>query len=225
MEPIIQWLKESEFDTLKDIVKNVVDQFNSKIIPKPSKLMQTVDRQTTDVEETSRNFESMRLQRYESKTAYPIRPEKAGIILIINQKSFHFDTNPAFKEFLPRRQLETRWGTERDAEALQKLFKKFGYETRIRDNRLHTEILNDIRDVINESVRFDSVIVCILSHGCKGIVYGANSVPVKIEEIEKLIISDRLIGKPKILIIQACQGEETQKAKEVHQFISFFFCL
>lgn len=207
MEPIIQWLKENEFDSLKDIVKNVTKQFNGK--------MQTDDKQATTVEETSRTFESIRMSAPEPKTTYQIRKSSAGIILIINQMSFHFDSNPEFKEYLPRRRLETRHGTERDAEALNQVFKNFGYETRVTTNRLHTEILNDVRDVINESIKYDSVIICILSHGYKGIVYGSNSVPVKIEDIEKLIISDRLIGKPKILVVQACQGEETQRAKQV----------
>lgn len=178
-------------------------------------MMQTVDKQATGVEETSRSFESMRLKCVEPKTTYQIRYKSAGIILIINQKTFHFESNPDFKEFLPKRRLDTRHGTDRDADALQKLFKCFGYETRVKNDRLHSEILNDVRDMINECIHLDSVVVCILSHGCKGIVYGANSVPVKIEDIEKLIISERLIGKPKILIVQACQGEETQRAKEV----------
>lgn len=216
LEPIIQWLKENEFDSLKDTVKNVTKQFNGK--------MQTDDKQATTVEETSRSFDSLRLSSTasssttsisEPKTVYQIRKASAGIILIINQKSFHFEPSLAFKEFLPKRRLETRYGTDRDAEALEYIFKRFGYETRVKTNRLHTEILNDVRDVVNESIKYDSVIVCVLSHGYKGIVYGANSVPVKIEDIEKLIISDRLVGKPKILIVQACQGEETQRAKEV----------
>lgn len=164
----------------------------------------------------------MHLHKAESKTAYQIRLKSAGIILIINQKTFHFDPNPVFKEYLPRRRLDTRHGTDRDAEALQRIFQSFGYVTRVKNDRLQSEMLNDVRDVIKESVQFDSIIVCILSHGCKGIVYGANSVPVKIEDIEKLIISDRLIGKPKILIVQACQGEETQKAKEVILQITVF---
>lgn len=205
LEPIIQWLKENEFDSLKDIVKNVTKQFNGK--------MQTDDKQATTVEETLRTFESVRMS--EPKTVYQIRKASAGIMLIINQMSFHFDSNQEFKEYLPRRRLETRHGTDRDAEALEHIFKHFGYETRVKTNRVHTDILNDVRDVINESVKYDSVIICILSHGYKGIVYGANSVPVKIEDIEKLIVSDRLIGKPKILVVQACQGEETQRAKEV----------
>lgn len=213
LEPIIQWLKQNEFDSLKEIVKDVMNQYNGKKIR--SKMMRTDDKQATAVEETSRKFESLRLPSAEPKTVYPIRRKSAGTILIINQKTFHFDGNPEFKEFLPRRRLETRHGTDRDAEALQCIFKNFGYDTRLKNDRLHSEILNDVRDVVNESIRLDSVIVCILSHGYKGVVYGANSVPVKIEDIEKLIISDRLIGKPKILIVQACQGDETQKAKEV----------
>lgn len=237
LEPIIQWLKECELDTLKDIVKVVTNQFNGESFQKHSnKMMQTDDRQTSDGEtifelnkeplnptfvfilltEISRSFESMHLHRAESKTAYQIQFKSAGIILIINQKIFHFDSDPAFKEYLPRRRLDTRHGTDRDAKALQAIFQSFGYVTRVKNDRLHSEMLNDVRDVINESVQLDSVVVCILSHGCKGIVYGANSVPVRIEDIEKLIISDRLIGKPKILIVQACQGEETQRAKEVN---------
>lgn len=216
LEPIIQWLKESELDSLKDTVKVVTNQFNGKTQQKQSqKMMQTDDRQATGVVETSRSFEGMHLQCIEPKTIYPIRYKSAGIILIINQKTFHFDRNPNFKEFLPKRRLETRHGTDRDAEALQNVFKRFGYETRVKNDRIHSEILNDVRDVINECIHLDSVVVCILSHGSKGNVYGANSVPVRIEDIEKLIISERLIGKPKILIVQACQGEETQRAKEV----------
>lgn len=212
LEPIIQWLKLSEIDALKDIVKDVVNQFNRNLtVTKLPQMMQTDDRQATSVEETSR----IRSHRTEPKTVYQIRPKSAGIVLIINQKKFHFETDPQFKEYLPRRQLEVRHGTDRDANALETIFSTFGFEVCIETNRSHTEIVNDVRDIVNRSSQYDSMIVCILSHGCKGIVYGANSVPVKIEDIERLMISDRLIGKPKILIIQACQGDETQKAKEV----------
>lgn len=212
LEPIIEWLKTSEIDTLKDIVKDVANQFNGKLTAIPQQMMQTDDRQATFVGETSR----IRPYRTnEPKTVYQIQPKSAGIVLIVNQKTFHFEPDPNFKEYLPKRKLENRHGTERDADAIKTIFSTFGYDVRIKINRIHTEILNDIRDVANESVQYDSVIVCILSHGCKGFVYGANSVAVKIEDIEKLMITDRLIGKPKVLIVQACQGDETQKAKEV----------
>lgn len=214
LEPIINWLKQYELDSLKEVVKNVTNHFNAKMNPRPN-LMQTDDKQATAVEEKTKLFESAHFSNLDAKMAYKIRKRSAGIVLIINQRTFHFDANPEFKDFLPRRKLEQRLGTDRDAEILQHVFKQFGYETRVKNDRSHMEILNDVRNVINESVRFDSVIVCILSHGYKGVVYGANSVPVKIDDIQGLIISDRLIGKPKILIVQACQGEETQRAREV----------
>lgn len=213
LEPIIQWLKLSENDTLNGIVKDVTNEFNGKLTAKPSQMMQTDDRQATSVEETS----GMRHKHPpESKTVYRIRLKSPGIVLIVNQQKFHFDTDPKFTEYLPKRELDHRHGTDRDADALKRTFSAFGYNIRTERNRLHTEILDDIRRVINDSVQYDSIIVCILSHGSNGMVYGANSVPVKIDDIEKLMISERLIGKPKVLIIQACQGDDTQKAKEVH---------
>lgn len=211
LEPIIQWLKISENDSLKNIVKDVTNQFNGKSIAKPSHMMQTDDRQATSVEETSRT----RSHHTEPKTVYHIRSKSAGIVLIVNQQTFHFEPDPNFKEYLPKRKLEHRHGTDRDVDALKSIFSTFGYDVRVTNNRPHTRILNDIQNVVNESIEYDSIIVCILSHGCNGFVYGANSVPVKIEDIEKLMISERLIGKPKVLIVQACQGGETQQAKEV----------
>ena len=42
-----------------------------------------------------------------------------------------------------------------------------------------------------------------------GSVYGSNSIPVEISEIEHIITGDTLVGKPKLLIIQACQKDES----------------
>lgn len=175
-------------------------------------MMQTDDRRATSMEETS----GMRpTHPTESNTVYRIHSKSAGIVLIVNQQKFHFDADPKFSEYLPKRKLKDRHGTDRDVNALKRTFSAFGYDVRVERNRLHTEIPDDVRKVIKDSVQYDSLIVCILSHGCNGMVYGANSVPVKIDEIEKLMISERLIGKPKVLIVQACQGDDTQKAKEV----------
>lgn len=46
-----------------------------------------------------------------------------------------------------------------------------------------------------------------------GVIYCSNSVPVKIKKIQDLIVSRELLNKPKILILQSCQGEETQRAE------------
>lgn len=216
LEPIIQWLKEAELDSLREHVIDVTKKFNSATTPNAiATSNQTDDKQATIVEEPSKQFESLRLKNADPNNVYRIRKQSAGIILIINQEKFDFDPNPELKELLPQRPLEKRLGTNRDVDALRRVFRGFGYEVRVKENRTHYDILNDVRNAVNESVTYDSLIVCILSHGHKGFVYGTNSIPVKIEDIEKLIISERLIGKPKILIVQACQGEETQRAKEV----------
>lgn len=46
-------------------------------------------------------------------------------------------------------------------------------------------------------------------------IYGSNSVPVKIKEIQDIIVSKEMLNKPKILILQSCQGDETQIAQPV----------
>ena len=47
-----------------------------------------------------------------------------------------------------------------------------------------------------------------------GAVYGSNSITVCVAALEKMMIDcGNLLGKPKILIIQACQGQTQQDGK------------
>jgi hypothetical protein len=47
-----------------------------------------------------------------------------------------------------------------------------------------------------------------------GAVYGSNSIPVCVAALENLMMDcAKLLGKPKILIIQACQGQTQQDGK------------
>ena len=58
----------------------------------------------------------------------------------------------------------------------------------------------------------DSFILALFSHGANGEVYGTDFKPVSIENTIKRAFDGRncpaLSGKPKLLIIQACQGSK-----------------
>lgn len=64
--------------------------------------------------------------------------------------------------------LEPRHGTNMDKSELERVFTSFGYKIVIKENLTHIEILNSVKNVANESTPYDSVVVCILSHGFKG---------------------------------------------------------
>ncbi len=59
--------------------------------------------------------------------------------------------------------------------------------------------------------KYSSMVVCILSHGNKGVVYGVDSKAVAIEGLKyKLGRCKDLKEKPKMFVILACQGDNDQ---------------
>ncbi|XP_013105770.1 caspase-8 [Stomoxys calcitrans] len=137
---------------------------------------------------------------------YVIRKQQAGYVLIINQSKFYEETNPEFKNLLPKIPFKPyRAGTDVDRDNLKALFSSFGYTPLVRDNLTHEEMQHVIGQTVQKSLIRDSLIVCILTHGMEGVVYGCNSIPVSINTIKAIMAEDTLKGKPKLLIIQACQ--------------------
>lgn len=57
----------------------------------------------------------------------------------------------------------------------------------------------------------DAFICCILSHGKKGVVLGTDRKPLSIKEITRKFSRSALTGKPKVFLIQACQGGSIQR--------------
>lgn len=60
----------------------------------------------------------------------------------------------------------------------------------------------------------DAFICCILSHGRKGEVLGIDLQPLSIKQIKrtfKATNQSTLTGKPKVFLIQACQGGQIQR--------------
>jgi caspase 8 len=138
------------------------------------------------------------------------------LVLIINQETFTRDPN--LTELLPEKDLNERKGTRQDMEALKKLFDNFNYQVIVKTNLEHLEIFNEIGKVVKQSSQFDGLILCILSHGNEGLIFGSNSVPVMVKDIKTKMSSKNLLNKPKILLIQACQGTDLQQT--VRKYVS-----
>lgn len=58
----------------------------------------------------------------------------------------------------------------------------------------------------------DAFVCCILSHGAKGAVYGVDLKPLSIKQLTRTFNASALSplsGKPKVFLIQACQGDRS----------------
>ncbi|XP_038215526.1 caspase-8 [Zerene cesonia] len=144
--------------------------------------------------------------------SYFIRnPKRVGVCCIINQEIF----NPS-KENIEKNihvHLPMRSGSTQDQIALESTMLSLNFEVIVGKNLNHIEVFNFIKDIIKYRVsEVHSVfMLCILSHGIRGHVYAADSIKIKIEDIQMLLDSDiakNLYGKPKVLILQACQVDE-----------------
>lgn len=213
---MVQYFKQNETDELKETISNALNKRCNQAsvlepINVPTNESQTDDNRNIVIDQRPRSIESLTLQE-PNLINYLIRPDKAGILLIINQQTFYKETDPSLQEYLPAKDLEVRTGTDQDEMRLKRVFEALNYRVRARANLTHLKIFDEVDKVVDDCGSYDSIFICVLSHGCGGVVYGANSIPVEIEEIKHRMISKKLIGKPKVLIIQACQGTDTQRA-------------
>ncbi|KAJ6636162.1 Caspase-8 [Pseudolycoriella hygida] len=179
-----------------DRKKNVTDDDGNDDHLKSKKSQSTEERPLV---QSDRNIQNGN----DNADRYRVERGTAGYVLIINQ------------DHLPAKPLDRRDGTNKDKNALCQTFSAVGYEIVERTNLTNVQILSEVENIVKRSASSDSLIVCILSHGSKGVVYGSNSLPVKIDDIQERIVSKELLNKPKILIIQSCQGEEFQIAQPI----------
>ncbi|XP_044731076.1 caspase-3-like [Chrysoperla carnea] len=134
---------------------------------------------------------------------YEMDLKRAGLVIIINQKNFHRD-------------FEDRTGTDFDRDRLIQIWEMYGFHVVTYENLDYLDIQRKIRESINKDFNeeYCCLVVVILSHGENGVIFDVNGKPVEIEMI-KLIMkkNEKLLGKPKILMIQACQGDGKEGIK------------
>uniref|UniRef100_A0A3P9C7E4 Caspase-8 n=1 Tax=Maylandia zebra TaxID=106582 RepID=A0A3P9C7E4_9CICH len=154
---------------------------------------------------TEANFpDSNQLNRILTMQPYSAPNQPVGLCVIIN--------NNNFKDGSQRR------GTDKDAQSLAEVFRSLGFRV------LMCEDLN--KDQMDQALTFvqvlehgDAFICSILSHGKKGVVLGTDRNPLPIKEItRKFRGCDQsvLIGKPKVFLIQACQGSNIQRGVQMN---------
>lgn len=131
------------------------------------------------------------------KTVYKMSSKPRGIGVVINNK--HFTCG-----------MKDRVGTDRDAEALAKLFMHLGFYTNRYDDLKGKDMRKRMRDVADiDHSQFDCLIVAVLTHGINGKLYSTDGDLIPVDDFTGFFDGNNcpsLIGKPKIFIIQACRG-------------------
>ncbi|KAM4604607.1 caspase-8 [Polymixia lowei] len=134
---------------------------------------------------------------------YTLTHNPRGTCLIINNE--HFLVN-----WLP-----SRPGTQEDEKALRKVFSRLGFEVKACPDMTGNDIMLELKKLGKQNfLMADALVVCVLSHGEMGHVYGTDGQRVSLREITRPFISREaptLAGKPKLFFIQACQGDNYQQ--------------
>ncbi|XP_062594748.1 caspase-8-like [Saccostrea cucullata] len=136
----------------------------------------------------------------DSFSYYKMTAKPRGYCIIINNKIFRGQTD-----------LRERAGTDIDEEKLEETFGNFlEFDVQIFRDCTCEEIRKVCQDYSRKDhSQFDSLVVCILSHGTTGAVYGSDSQSIPIRDITSYFTASQcptLADKPKLFFFQACQG-------------------
>ncbi|KAG1679343.1 Caspase-2 [Nymphon striatum] len=144
---------------------------------------------------------------------YKMTSKTKGNCLILN--NVDFKDGPTKLELM-----ETRHGSDSDANLLSQLFKKLGYEV-----HLHKNVTARGAGGMKELVKYfatkldhssvDSAVIIILSHGKSGdLIYGTDAETISMESILRYFNNENcpgLLGKPKMFFVQACRGDQVDR--------------
>uniref|UniRef100_A0A673AUT9 Uncharacterized protein n=1 Tax=Sphaeramia orbicularis TaxID=375764 RepID=A0A673AUT9_9TELE len=99
--------------------------------------------------------------------------------------------------------------------ALTEVFTRLGFKVDVEKDLTADEIRTKVQNLGRENfVDHDALVVCVLSSGEEGVVYGSDECMVSLRDLRWPFAADRaptLAGKPKLFFIQACQGDGYQR--------------
>ncbi|XP_016419270.1 caspase-2-like isoform X1 [Sinocyclocheilus rhinocerous] len=135
--------------------------------------------------------------------AYPMRSCPRGLALVLS--NVRFDS--------ANTDLDVRRGGEVDEETLRRLFMELDFTVSLHKD-LTAEAMRRCLEQFaqrQEHAQYDCTVVCLLSHGIEGSVYGTDGQLLELDWVFEVFDNTRcplLQNKPKMFFIQACRGEE-----------------
>ena len=137
---------------------------------------------------------------------YRMSSSPRGLAVIIN--------NEIFTGGMP-----TRVGSRIDAEKLYRLFSWLGYKMMLFADLTAAQIVSTVKHLASlDHTHMDSIVLCILTHGDSGKLYGTDGESVPVEKVFEPLNGENsptLVGKPKIFLIAANRGAKNDPGVDV----------
>lgn len=148
------------------------------------------------------------VERY--ATDYKMTHKNRGHALIFNHESFRdFDVPP-------------RPGTNVDRDNLLQTLEKLHFLVKVYNDKTWAQIRSEIENIASsDHSENDCILIAVLSHG-DGDGIWARDCTYKLEKLCSFFTGDRcpsLAGKPKLFVIQACQGPQYDRGIEMNSNI------
>ncbi|VDN05970.1 unnamed protein product [Thelazia callipaeda] len=139
------------------------------------------------------------LSSFDAELTYPNFTSPRGMALIISNRYFY--TMPE------------RIGTDVDEINLNNLFRQLNYAVVVYRNLRSVEMRAAIEDFAKDKRHrnLDSCVVCVLTHGEQGKIFGTDDNPITVVEFVSTLNSRNSPGlarKPKLFFLQACRGQQ-----------------
>ena len=129
-----------------------------------------------------------------------MKESPCGICLIISNETFG--------------KLEKRTGTHVDEKSLEETFEWLDFNVDIQRNLTAREMCDKLLEVAKMNhEKYDAFVCCILTHGGSNEkLYGTDNEPLTVTDIKSIFADKKcpsLKEKPKIFLLQACRGKDS----------------
>lgn len=198
---------EEEDRKITELKKNLVDIEEEKDHTSDAKrikeLEELLSHKVKEVQSQMEECKKLReaLETRDDAPTYPMTNKPHGLaVIFVNSK---FDKNP----LAPKLALKERSGAREDEELFVSTFRFLLYTTHVHRNLPSADMFAKMEELSQlDHSNYDSLVVCVSSHGNQRSIYGSDSVEVNREEFcNSVKTCASLAEKPKMFFIQACR--------------------